>query len=187
MQEAVDLGVSIGVDVLRLFCAAVAGGLLGLDRERHEKPAGLRTHMLVSLGSATFVLLAFETGEEVMSEFGQSGFDPTRVLQGVVGGIGFLGAGSIIQARGQVSGVTTAASVWMAGALGAAAGVGAYAVLAVATACSVIILTSLNRLERVVRKNPPPRDSSPGKKPTDEPPDDDEDNQKPPPAPNFAG
>jgi putative Mg2+ transporter-C (MgtC) family protein len=187
MQEPAELGLSIGVDVLRLMSAAVAGALLGLDRERHEKPAGLRTHMLVALGSATFVLLSFEIGEEVLAEFGQGGFDPTRVLQGVVGGIGFLGAGSIIQARGQVSGVTTAASVWMAGALGAAAGVGAYAVLAVATACSVLILTSLNRLERAIRKNAPPpdRDSVPGKARAEEP--DDEDDQKPPAAPNFSG
>jgi putative Mg2+ transporter-C (MgtC) family protein len=186
MDEQVGLGVSIAVDVLRLFCAAVAGGLLGIDRERHEKPAGLRTHMLVALGSATFVLLAFQSSQRIMDEFGNSGFDPTRVLQGVVGGIGFLGAGSIIRARGQVSGVTTAASVWMAGALGAAAGVGAYGVLAVATACSVLVLTTLNRLDRVVRKSAPHHRRSHAEL-APERSDDDDDGQAPPPTPNFGG
>lgn len=154
MPSGSTFELTMGIDVLRLLLAAAAGALLGLDRERRDKPAGLRTHMLVALGSATFVLLAFEAGAKTIHDFGGMGFDPTRVLQGVVGGIGFLGAGSIIQARGQVSGVTTAASVWMAGALGAAAGVGAYSVLAVATVCSVIILSSLSWLERAVRKNP---------------------------------
>jgi len=105
--------------------------LIGWDRERADKPAGIRTHMLVALGSASFTLLGFEVGDHLAPKTGE-GFDPTRVLQGVIGGIGFLGAGAIIQNRGRVSGITTAASVWVAGALGSAAGVGAY-VLAVFT------------------------------------------------------
>src|SRR5262245_42119586 len=121
----------------RLFVASLMGGILGFDRERKDKPAGLRTHMLVALGSATFGLLGFEAGAEFSPEHDKGSLDPTRVLQGVVGGIGFLGAGSIIQARGQVSGVTTAASVWMAGALGAAAGMGAYPVALAATLLAV--------------------------------------------------
>ncbi|HVJ20220.1 MAG TPA: MgtC/SapB family protein [Polyangiaceae bacterium] len=142
----------------RLLVAALIGGVLGFDRERKDKPAGLRTHMLVSLGSATFVLLGFEMSAE-FSEHGQPALDPTRVLQGVVGGIGFLGAGSIIQARGQVSGVTTAASVWMAGALGSAAGMGAHAIALAATLLAVLVLTALRRLELSLRPSAPGRDS----------------------------
>ena len=137
--------------VLRLLVAAVIGGVLGFDRERMDKPAGLRTHMLVALGSATFVVLGFEVGTTISPEYFEERLDPTRVLQGVVGGIGFLGAGSIIQARGKVSGVTTAASVWMAGALGAAAGMGAYLLAISATVLSMLILITLRRIELRLR------------------------------------
>jgi len=146
--------------VLRLLVAALIGAVLGFDRERKDKPAGLRTHMLVALGSATFVLLGFEVGVQIDAHDDEQRFDPTRVLQGVVGGIGFLGAGSIIQARGQVSGVTTAASVWVAGAVGAAAGMGAYGIAIVATVLSVLILSALYRLERKLRPNGPPGSKS---------------------------
>jgi len=125
-------GASLMEVALRLFVASAIGALIGWDRERADKPAGLRTHMLVALGAASFTLLGFEVGDHLAPKTGD-GFDPTRVLQGVIGGIGFLGAGAIIQNRGHVSGITTAASVWVAGALGSAAGVGAY-VLAVFTA-----------------------------------------------------
>lgn len=129
---------------LRLLMALVLGGLIGWNRERHDKPAGLRTHMLVALGSATFVLL----GLEVANRSGDP-IDPTRVLQGVVGGIGFLGAGSIIKAAGQVKGITTAASVWVSGALGAAAGMGAYVV---ATSASLLALLTLVLVEKIAPK-----------------------------------
>ena len=132
---------------MRLLCAVLLGGLIGWDRERREKPAGLRTHMMVTLGSAAFVLLAFEVAAEVSSRYGAEGLDPTRVLQGVVGGIGFLGAGSIIQSRGHVKGVTTAASVWVSGALGAACGMGAYLLAVVTAGLALVILTVVGRLE----------------------------------------
>jgi len=132
MDATLTKGASVTEVALRLLVAIAIGGLIGWDRERADKPAGLRTHMLVALGSASFTLLGFEVGDHLAPKTGE-GFDPTRVLQGVIGGIGFLGAGAIIQNRGHVSGITTAASVWVAGALGSAAGVGAY-VLAVFTA-----------------------------------------------------
>lgn len=131
MNLELTKGASVTEVAIRLAVAVLVGGLIGWDRERSDKPAGIRTHMLVSLGSASFTLLGFEVGGHLSPEHGP-GFDPTRVLQGVIGGIGFLGAGAIIRNNGQVSGITTAASVWVAGALGAAAGVGAY-VLAVGT------------------------------------------------------
>ncbi len=145
-MDALTQGASLAEVCIRLFVAVLVGGLIGWDRQRRDKPAGLRTHMLVALGSACFSLLGFEVGAHLSPRTGES-FDPTRVLQGVVGGIGFLGAGVIIQTRGQVLGITTAASLWVVGALGAAAGVGAY-VLAVMTALfAFLILAVLGRFE----------------------------------------
>jgi putative Mg2+ transporter-C (MgtC) family protein len=143
-------GASVTEVAIRLVVAVVIGGIIGWDRERLNKPAGIRTHMLVSLGSATFTLLGFEVGEHYSKE----GFDPTRVLQGVVGGIGFLGAGAILQNRGQVSGITTAAGVWVAGALGAAAGVGAYVLALAATVLAFGILAAGGKLDQLVGKSP---------------------------------
>jgi putative Mg2+ transporter-C (MgtC) family protein len=138
----------------RLVLAAVLGGMLGWDRERRDKPAGLRTHILVSLGSACFVGLAMD----LQTETGGHAIDPTRVLQGVVGGLGFLGAGTIIQGRGHVSGLTTAASVWVVGAVGAAAGLGAY-VLAVSTAVlALLVLSLLGAVEANVNPNAPSKE-----------------------------
>lgn len=158
--------IPLGSIALRLTIATLIGALIGWDRERHDKPAGLRTHMLVTLGSATFVLLGFEVGAELAYRYG-AGIDPTRVLQGVVGGIGFLGAGSILKGGGRIRGVTTAASVWVSGSLGAAVGMGAYAVALIATALAFVTLTWLGRIE--VRTLPPRPGSSepapPGMKP----------------------
>jgi putative Mg2+ transporter-C (MgtC) family protein len=148
--------------VLRLLCAVLLGGLIGWDRERREKPAGLRTHMMVTLGSAAFVLLALDITSELSFRPGANLVDPTRVLQGVVGGIGFLGAGCIIQSRGHVKGVTTAASLWVAGALGAACGMGAHVLAAVTAALALVILSVIGRFEPQTPKHeeanehPPP-------------------------------
>lgn len=104
--------------ILRLSMAALLGGLLGLQRERHGKEAGIRTHMLVAMGSALFVLVPL-----------QAGVDPdglSRVVQGLVAGIGFLCAGTILKLADeeQVRGLTTAAGIWMTAAIGMAAGIG---------------------------------------------------------------
>src|SRR6188768_1799436 len=147
MSTSLTQGASVSEVSVRLVVAVAIGGLIGWERELADKPAGLRTHMLVALGSASFTLLGFEVGAHLSPRTGD-GFDPTRVLQGVIGGIGFLCAGSIIQSRGKVSGITTAASVWVAGSLGAAAGVGAY-VLAVVTALLAFAIL------RLVRSNAP--------------------------------
>jgi len=109
--ESLARGASLGEVAARLSVALLVGGAVGWERERQDKPAGLRTHILVALGSATFVLLGFEVGDHLAHRYGDSGFDPTRVLQGVVGGIGFLGAGTILKSSRHVSGITTAASV----------------------------------------------------------------------------
>jgi putative Mg2+ transporter-C (MgtC) family protein len=103
--------------VIRLAVAAGLGALIGADRESVGKAAGLRTHMLVALGAALFVIVVTENGTEG---------DVSRVIQGVAAGIGFLGAGTILKQpeKDQVSGLTTAASVWLTAAIGVAAGVG---------------------------------------------------------------
>jgi putative Mg2+ transporter-C (MgtC) family protein len=132
---------------IRLVVAVIIGGIIGWDRQRSAKPAGMRTHMLVSLGSASFTLLGFEVGAYLPERQG-AGFDPTRVLQGVVGGIGFLGAGAIIRSQGRVSGITTAASVWVAGALGAAAGTGAFMLALTTTLLTFLVLVGVEKLER---------------------------------------
>ncbi|MBI4011544.1 MAG: MgtC/SapB family protein [Candidatus Rokubacteria bacterium] len=127
--------------LVRLFLAAVLGGILGWERERLGKTAGLRTHMLVSLGSALFVLAPLEAGA--------TAGDLTRVVQGIATGIGFVGAGAILklEGQGQVKGLTTASTVWIAAAVGMAVGVGLFWVSAVGTALGLCILVVLRRLE----------------------------------------
>lgn len=167
MPDDWSKGASIAEVSIRLLVAIVVGGLIGFDRERNDKPAGMRTHMLVSLGAATFTLLGFEVGAHLSPRTGE-GFDPTRVLQGVVGGIGFLGAGVIIQRGSQVSGVTTAASVWLSGALGAAAGVGAYVLAVISTTLALAILTILGRLEAKITGQKKPAEPEPAASSADE-------------------
>lgn len=116
-SDAVDVE-QITRILLRLLLAAVLGGILGYEREQQGKAAGIRTHMLVAMGAALFVLVPQQGGMEVA--------DMSRVIQGVVAGIGFLGAGAIIKNRSEenVLGLTTAAGVWMTAAIGIACGLG---------------------------------------------------------------
>ena len=119
---------------LRLLLAAALGAGIGYQRERANKPAGLRTHILISVGSALFT---------VVSIFGFSGVvDPSRVAAAVVTGIGFIGAGVIFRGmRGDhVMGLTTAASVWITAAIGLAAGVGMYLIATIIAAIAVLVL-----------------------------------------------
>jgi putative Mg2+ transporter-C (MgtC) family protein len=124
--------------VIRLVVSALVGGIIGFERERMEKPAGLRTYTLVSIGSCLFTLLSlFAFGSES---------DPGRVAANIVVGIGFLGAGTIIQAQGQVRGLTTAASIWAVSAIGMAFGTGMYLVGLVAAFLIIIVLRVLFKL-----------------------------------------
>ncbi len=104
--------------VLRLMVAAILGGLLGIEREHKGKAAGVRTHMLVAMGSALFVLVSQQAG--IIAT------DMSRVIQGLIAGVGFLGAGTILKghAEEKVQGLTTAAGIWMTAAIGMAAGLG---------------------------------------------------------------
>ena len=120
---------------IRLSLAAVLGGVLGYEREQEGKAAGLRTHMLVALGAALFVLIPQPAGV--------SDADLTRVLQGLVAGIGFLGAGTIIKGQGEeeVKGLTTAAGIWLTAAVGTAAGMGREATAVLSTGLAFAILS----------------------------------------------
>jgi len=119
--------------VLRLLLAAAIGAAIGFQRERAGKPAGLRTHILICLGSALFTVASIHG-------FGAS-VDPSRVAAGIVVGIGFLGAGAIIRReRGTVEGLTTAASIWAIAAIGLAAGAGLYIISAVSATLVLIVL-----------------------------------------------
>jgi putative Mg2+ transporter-C (MgtC) family protein len=119
--------------VLRILLAAVLGAIIGYQRERARKPAGLRTHILICVGAALFT---------VVSAYGFGTMaDPARIAAGIVTGIGFLGAGAIIRREGGiVEGLTTAATIWAVSAIGLAAGAGLYIVSVVTAALVTIVL-----------------------------------------------
>ncbi|MEX0758471.1 MAG: MgtC/SapB family protein [Tistlia sp.] len=132
----------------RLGIAVLLGGVIGLDREWHDRPAGLRTHILVSLASALFTMLSFELFLMAEEASDSSRADPVRVVEAVLTGVAFLGAGTIIQASRRLEGVTTGASIWLVGAVGVAAGGGFYEMAAVGTSMAILVLTGLGFLER---------------------------------------
>jgi putative Mg2+ transporter-C (MgtC) family protein len=132
------------VDLQRLGAAVGFAAAIGWEREWRRKPAGLRTHILVSLGAAAFVVIALRTAPgELANASSAAQVDLSRVIQGVAGGIGFLGAGTIIQGRGNVEGLTTAASLWLAAAVGIAAGTGELALGLVLTTLALFVLAGL--------------------------------------------
>lgn len=136
--------------VTRLGLATLVGMVIGLEREWRQKPAGLRTHMLVSLASAAFTIITFELFQASPQMAPDSKGDPVRVIEGVIAGVAFLGAGTIIQGRGEVKGLTTGASIWLAGATGLACGGGYYIVAGVTVGLAVVILALLGLLQRKV-------------------------------------
>ena len=152
-----------GEIALRLGAALIIGGLLGLNRDLHGKPAGMRTHSLVSLGAAVAVIVSLGLPGESKS------MDPnavSRVLQGIVTGIGFLGAGVILRdSSGHVSGLTTAATIWICGVLGVACGLGYWPVLGIALCLTAVALATGGPIEHFAerlfkRKRSKPTDPS---------------------------
>lgn len=138
--------------VLRLLAAAVLGGLIGLDRELGGKPMGLRTLILISLGSALMTLLAMELAL-VAGQRGDLGeIDPTRIIQGVISGVGLIGVGALLQRERRLRGATTGASVWLVGGIGIACALGFYVAAAVATGIGLFVLVGLGLIERWTRR-----------------------------------
>ena len=132
--------------VLRLFISALFGGLIGLERETLKRPAGLRTHILVSVGSALLMLVSIG----LVAPFAgtpNTNLDPGRIAAQVVSGIGFLGAGTILRHGASIKGLTTAASLWVSAAIGLAVGGGFYLVAVVTTVIVMITLVVLRSLE----------------------------------------
>ena len=129
--------------VLRLFVAAMLGGVIGLEREYRAKEAGFRTHFLVALGSGLFMILSQFGFNDVLGHYEQVSLDPSRIASQVVTGIGFIGAGTIIFQKHVVRGLTTAAGLWVTSAIGMTAGAGMY-VLSIAT--TVLVLLCLEAL-----------------------------------------
>lgn len=128
--------------VLRLALAVTLGAVIGYERELRGKDAGLRTHILVSLGAAIFILVPVTSGMQPA--------DVSRVMQGVIAGIGFLGAGAILKQEKdqEVKGLTTAASIWVAAAVGLSAGYGREATAVASTLVALFVLAVLGRLDK---------------------------------------
>jgi putative Mg2+ transporter-C (MgtC) family protein len=116
--------------ILRLVIAVILGAVVGVERELRDKPAGLRTHMLVSLGSCLFTIVSVYDFQ----------MDPARIAAGIVAGIGFIGAGTILAEKDRVIGLTTASSLWVTAAIGLSIGVGNYVLSLATTALVVFIL-----------------------------------------------
>ena len=145
------IGISELELILRLALAVVLGGVIGYNRSRHNKPAGLRTMALISLGSAAFTLIGIEAviqlselqngAKSLTSGVSSSiNLDSSRIIAGIVGGVGFLGAGSIIQSRGRVQGMTSAASIWVTATIGVSVGLGLYLLATTITFIAFLVL-----------------------------------------------
>jgi len=122
--------------IFRLVLGIALGGLIGFERELKHRPAGLRTHMLVSLGATVFTIISLSFDVE-----------PSRIAAGIVTGIGFLGAGSIIAQKGHIRGITSAATLWVVAGIGLSVGVGQY-IIAIITALFVSAILQLGKIEK---------------------------------------
>ena len=141
--------------VVRLILASILGAVIGLEREVHGRPAGFRTHLLVSLGSCLFVLTSIQF-YRVFGNFSGTmpvGVDPGRIAAQVVTGIGFLGAGAIIREKASIRGLTTAACLWVASAIGIACGIGLFGIATVVTAIALASLLLLKKVEKMLTKD----------------------------------
>jgi putative Mg2+ transporter-C (MgtC) family protein len=135
-----ELSVVLGTTLARLVVAATLGGIIGLERQLRHKPAGLRTNLFICFGAAMFTVLSDQLA-------GSLGGDHTRVAAQIIPGIGFIGAGSILHSRGSVTGLTTAATLFVVAAVGMAAGGGLYLTALFATVIMLLALAALGRLE----------------------------------------
>ncbi|MBK0400144.1 MgtC/SapB family protein [Limibaculum sp. M0105] len=133
---------------LRLSAALACGLVLGVDREWRQRPAGLRTHMLVALAACLFTIIAFEIYAEIRALEDNAAADPLRLLEAITAGVAFLAAGTIIRRGGGIEGLTTGAGLWLSGALGMACGREQFGLAAIALILAVLVLTVLRICER---------------------------------------
>jgi putative Mg2+ transporter-C (MgtC) family protein len=138
---------SFPVMAARLLLAAIFGAAIGFEREWRNRPAGLRTHVLVCVAAATFALLTVEIVHAPMFEKEGGRFDPIRIIEAVTAGVAFLAAGVVIFTRGEVHGLTTGAGMWLAGAIGVGCGLGLWQISLFATILALLVLTLLYAFE----------------------------------------
>lgn len=136
---------------IRYAVAAACGLLLGIEREMKHKPAGVRVYILVTIGSATFTMLLGELTAYYADHYSEITMDPTRIVQGIIAGIGFLGGGAIIQSKNNVTGVGTGAGIWICGAIGIACGYGLYWYAAIVTTIVFVVLGILGMVRAELR------------------------------------
>jgi putative Mg2+ transporter-C (MgtC) family protein len=131
----------------RLLLAALFGAAIGFEREWRNRPAGLRTHILVCVAAAIYALLTIEIVHAPMFTAAETQYDPIRIVEAVTAGVAFLAAGIVIFTKGEVHGLTTGAGMWLAGAIGVAAGLGLWQVALFATVLALLVLGLLHALE----------------------------------------
>jgi len=149
IADSLSSHIGFGDLVYRFTVAAFLAALLGVNREWRNKPAGLRTHILVAVAACAFALLSLELFLETTELHPDARSDPIRVIEAVVTGVAFLGAGVIIQSSGTVTGVTTGASVWVAGAIGLSAGIGNVRIALLCAGFGLLALIVLGWIERM--------------------------------------
>ena len=154
--------------ILRIFVAAILGGAIGLEREYRDKAAGFRTHFLVALGSALFMIVSAYGFESTITSEEQR-WDVSRIAAQVVSGIGFIGAGTIIFQKNTIRGLTTAAGVWVTAAIGLACGGGMYILAAAATVMVLLGLEAFNYWLRRIDNKRRERETSPEASPVPSP------------------
>lgn len=148
--------------LIRLLVALACGAVLGWEREAQHKPAGFRTNILIALGAAAYTLVTLgilASFEGLQSDTARA--DVLRLVQGIVGGIGFLGAGAIIQSGGSIKGMTTAATIWVLGAIGIACGAGQFQIAIATVAFTMLVLTAFGFIERRTTKRDLGNDTEP--------------------------
>ena len=138
------------VIVARLLMAALFGAVIGFEREWRNRPAGLRTHILVCVAAATFAILTIEIVHAPMFEKDTGRFDPIRIVEAVTAGVAFLAAGVVIFTKGEVHGLTTGAGMWLAGAIGVGCGLGLWQIALFSTLLALVVLSLLHLFERRV-------------------------------------
>ncbi len=163
LASAFETETAIAEIALRLGVACILGATLGIEREWRDRPAGLRTHMLVALAAACFTLLSLELVADAADMSDAVRADPIRLLEAVIAGVAFLGAGTIIRGGpSRVKGVTTGASIWLAGGLGVAAGAGHYVIGVLTAVLAVVILSVIRAMERPLARRQEPDNESGG-------------------------
>jgi len=138
---------SFPVVIARLLLATIFGAVIGFEREWRNRPAGLRTHILVCVAAATFAILTIEIAHAPQFVKDTARFDPIRVVEAVTAGVAFLAAGVVIFTRGEVHGLTTGAGMWLAGAIGVACGMGFWQIALFSTILALVVLGMLHAFE----------------------------------------